>query len=157
IERNASIEARLVDDLLDVSRILSGKLTLQVGRVDLIPVVNDAIESVDSAAKAKNIRVEISLAPMMGEVSGDPNRLQQVIWNLLSNAIKFTPSGRLVRLRLEQNEREVKIVVVDEGEGIGPEFLPHVFESFRQANTSATRSHGGLGLGLSIVKTLVEL
>src|SRR5262249_10351367 len=106
IERNASIEARLVDDLLDVSRVLSGKLTLQVGRVDLMPVVHDAIESVDSAAKAKNIHIETSIDPMISEVSGDPNRLQQVIWNLLSNAVKFTPSGRLVRLRLEQNELE---------------------------------------------------
>jgi PAS domain S-box-containing protein len=157
IERNAGIEARLVDDLLDVSRILSGKLKLQVGRVDMIHVVQDALESVNPAAKAKGVRVETSLDPMVTEAPGDPNRFQQIVSNLLSNAVKFTPSGRVVRLRLEQDASDIKIIVVDEGEGISAEFLPHVFETFRQANTSATRPHGGLGLGLSIVKTLVEL
>jgi PAS domain S-box-containing protein len=157
IERNAGIEGRLVDDLLDVSRIISGKLKLQVGRVDMVHVVRAALDSVNPAAKAKGVRVETSLDPMATEVPGDPNRFQQIVWNLLSNAVKFTPSGKVVRLRLEQDASDVKIIVVDEGEGISAEFLPHVFETFQQANTSTTRPHGGLGLGLSIVKTLVEL
>lgn len=157
IARNAGIEARLIDDLLDVSRILSGKLKLQVGRVDMIHLVRDALESVNPAAKAKGVRIEMSLDPMVTEAPGDPNRFQQIVWNLLSNAVKFTPSGKVVRLRLEQDESDVKIIVADEGEGISAEFLPHVFESFRQADSSTTRLHGGLGLGLSIVKTLVAL
>jgi PAS domain S-box-containing protein len=157
IERNAGIEERLVDDLLDVSRIISGKLKLQVERVDMIGVVRDAIESVNPAAKAKGVRVETSLDRMATEAPGDPSRLQQIVWNLLSNAVKFTPSGRVVRLRLEQDASDIKVIVIDEGEGISAEFLPHVFETFQQGNTSTTRPHGGLGLGLSIVKTLVEL
>jgi PAS domain S-box-containing protein len=157
IERNARIEMQLIEDLLDVSRIISGKLKLEMSRTDLVPVIRDAIESVRPAASAKGIRIDVSFDSILGEVSADAGRMQQVVWNLLSNAVKFNPRGGIVRIRLDQDDANVRVIVADEGEGIAPEFLPHMFERFRQADSSTTRAHGGLGLGLSIVKSLVDL
>jgi len=155
IERGASTQAQIVDDLLDVSRIVRGRLRLDVRRVELAPVIEAAIDTVRPAAAAKGITVTASLAPGAGPVQGDAGRLQQVIWNLLSNAIKFTSTGR-VEVRLEQVAAGVRIQVQDTGSGIPVEFLPHLFERFRQADQSSTRAHGGLGIGLAIVRHLVE-
>jgi PAS domain S-box-containing protein len=157
IERNARVQAQLVEDLLDVSRIISGKLRLDVQRVNLVEVVEAAIASVAPAAEAKGVRLRKVLDPLAGPVSGDPARLQQVVWNLLSNAVKFTPKGGRVQVLLERVNSHVELSVIDSGVGIPPEFLPHVFERFRQADSSTTRRHGGLGLGLAIVKQLAEL
>jgi PAS domain S-box-containing protein len=157
IERNARVQTQIIEDILDMSRIISVKVRLDVQRVDLAAVIVAAIESMRPAADAKGIRVQQVLDPLAGPVSGDPARLQQVVWNLLSNAIKFTPKGGRVRVTLERVNSHVEISVSDTGEGIKPEFLPNVFERFRQAEASTTRRHGGLGLGLSIVKQLVEL
>jgi CheY-like chemotaxis protein/two-component sensor histidine kinase len=143
--------------LLDMSRIISGKLRLNIGRVDLGQVIQAAVDSVRPAAIAREIRLEKTIDPASLVVSGDPNRLQQVIWNLLSNAIKFTPRGGRVEVALKPVDSNMRITVGDSGEGISPEFLPHIFERFRQADSSASRSHGGLGLGLSIVRHLVEM
>lgn len=156
IERSASTQARIVDDLLDVSRIVRGKLKLDVRPVELVPVIEAAIDTVRPAAAAKGIAVAASLASRAGPVAGDPGRLQQVVWNLLSNAIKFTPQGGRVEVRLEQVQDVVRIQVADTGPGIDADFLPHVFERFRQADQSSTRAHGGLGIGLAIVRHLVE-
>jgi PAS domain S-box-containing protein len=156
IERSAGTQARIVDDLLDVSRIVRGKLKLDVRPVELVPVIEAAIDTVRPAAAAKGIAIAASLAPKAGPVAGDPGRLQQVVWNLLSNAIKFTPQGGRVEVRLEQAQDLVRIQVADTGPGIDPDFLPHVFERFRQADQSSTRAHGGLGIGLAIVRHLVE-
>jgi len=157
IERNAAMQARLIDDLLDVSRIISGTLHLEMQRVELVPVVEAAVESVRAVAQAKSLELRLALDDGAGPVAGDPARLQQVVWNLLSNAIKFTPPGGLVEVRLERDgPRRARLRVADSGEGIAPEFLPHVFERFRQAESSTTRRHGGLGLGLAIVRHLVE-
>ena len=155
IERNARAQAQLIEDLLDMSRITSGKVLLDMQSVAPASFIDAAIETVRPAADAKGIRIERhygSVAP----VAGDPGRLQQVIWNLLSNAIKFTPRDGLVTIEVGQRDRQLAITIGDNGAGIGPEFITHVFERFRQADASMTRSHGGLGLGLSIVKHLVE-
>jgi signal transduction histidine kinase/CheY-like chemotaxis protein len=157
IDRNARAQTKLIEDVLDVSRIVSGKLRLNVHALDLTAVVKAAAESVSHAAAAKRIRMKLLLEAGMGPVSGDFDRLQQVVWNLLSNAIKFTPAGGAVSVRVEEGDGNVSVVVRDDGVGIAPEFLPHVFERFRQADASTTRAHGGLGLGLAIVRHLVEL
>lgn len=157
VERAARSQAQLIEDLLDVSRITSGKLRLEVRPIELVPVVEAAVESVRPAADAKGIRLQLVLDRNAGIVSGDPERLQQVVWNLLSNAIKFTPRAGRVEVRLRRFSGHVEIVVSDTGQGINPQFLPHVFERFRQADSSTTRTYGGLGLGLAIVRHLVEL
>ncbi len=157
IERNARSQSQLIDDILDVSRIITGKLRLDVRAVDLSQVITAAIDAARPSAEAKNIRLQILLDPRAGTISGDPDRLQQVIWNLLSNAVKFTPKGGRVQVRLERINSHVEIVLSDTGKGIEAEFLPHVFDRFRQSDGSMTRRHGGLGLGLAIVRQLVEL
>ena len=157
IERNAKLQAQLVEDLLDVSRIVSGKLRVEVRPMDLGATVEAALDAIRPAAEAKAIRIESSLEPGAAFVAGDPARLQQVVWNLLSNAIKFTPKGGRVEVRLQRAESHVELGVSDTGEGISPDFLPHVFERFRQADSTTTRAYGGLGLGLGIVRHLVEL
>ena len=157
IERNAKLQAELIEDLLDVSRILQGKLSLTASPVDLTDTIQAAIETMRLAAEAKMIQIEVILDPDVRLVSGDSNRLQQVIWNLLSNAVKFSPQGGKVLLRLEQLEDQAQITISDTGRGIHPDFLPHVFDYFRQADGATTRKFGGLGLGLAIVRHLVEL
>ncbi|MGH9872622.1 MAG: response regulator [Pyrinomonadaceae bacterium] len=157
IERNARSQSQLIDDLLDVSRIITGKLQIELRPVDLSAVIEDVIEGVRPALEAKNIQVEQSLDAAGSFVAGDANRLQQVFWNLLSNAIKFTPENGQVRVRIRQCEAQAQVSVSDSGIGITSEFLPHIFDRFRQADGSTTRVHGGLGLGLSIVKHLVQL
>jgi PAS domain S-box-containing protein len=157
IERNARVQTQLIGDLLDMSRIISGKIRLDVQRVDLALVINAAIDSVRPGADVKEIQLVKVLDPLSGQVSGDPNRLQQVVWNLLSNAIKFTPKGGKVEVLLERVNSHIEITVSDTGQGIKPDFLPYVFDRFRQADASTTRQHGGLGLGLAIVKQLVDL
>jgi PAS domain S-box-containing protein len=157
IERNVRVQTQIVNDLLDMSRIVSGKVHLEVQSLYLHDVINNAIETVRQSAAAKNIRLYPLLDSRIGLVRGDPNRLQQVLWNLLSNAIKFTPKGGRVQVVLERVNSHVEISIADSGIGIRPDFLPYVFDRFRQADPSTTRRFGGLGLGLSIVKTLVEL
>ncbi|MFB2835150.1 PAS domain-containing protein [Floridanema evergladense] len=157
IERNAKLQTELIEDLLDVSRILQGKLTLNICAVDLKTIVQAAIETVHLAAEAKSIQIKTLFQANISLISGDPNRLQQVIWNLLSNAIKFTPNGGKVEVELEQIGGFVLIRVSDTGKGINPDFIPYIFEYFRQENSSTTRKFGGLGLGLAIVRHLVEL
>lgn len=158
IDRNARVQAQLIEDLLDMSRIISGKVRLEVQQVDLAAVVDAALNTVRLAAQAKEIRLVKAFGTQSSYVSGDPGRLQQVVWNLLSNAIKFTPSGETVEVLLERhNKGYIEIRVADTGAGIKKEFLPYVFDQFRQADASTTRAHGGLGLGLAIVKSLVEL
>jgi signal transduction histidine kinase len=159
IERNARSQTRLVNDLLDVSQAISGRLKLEVHDVDLVALVRAGVETLHPAADAKRIRVDTDIAPGAFIVRGDPDRLQQVIWNLLSNAIKFTPAGGLVVVRLRRVEGDgvVDLIVSDSGIGISPDFLPHVFERFRQAEAGTTRAYRGLGLGLAIVRHLVEL
>ncbi|HMF58658.1 MAG TPA: PAS domain S-box protein [Pyrinomonadaceae bacterium] len=157
IERNARIQKQIIDDLLDVSRIISGKLRLNVGRIDLAPVLLSAIDAVRLAAEAKEIQIQTEFDHIGVNVSGDPDRLQQVIWNLLSNAVKFTPKGGRVEIGLYQEDSHAEIVVRDTGSGIRPDFQPFLFDRFRQADSSTTRIHGGLGLGLAIVRHLVEL
>jgi signal transduction histidine kinase/ActR/RegA family two-component response regulator len=157
IERNVKAQAQLIGDLLDVSRIISGKLRLDVRAVDVAPVVEAAIESVRPTAEVKGIRLQTVVDPRAGLVSGDPDRLQQVFWNLLSNAIKFTPKDGRVQVELRRVNSQLQVAVSDTGKGISTEFLPYVFDRFRQADSSSTRSHGGLGLGLAIVRHLVEL
>ncbi len=157
IERNARVQTQLIEDLLDMSRITSGKVRLDIQPVDPMTFIEAAIETVRPAADAKNIRLQKLLDPTAGPVSGDPGRLQQVIWNLLSNAIKFTPKGGKVQVLLERVNSHIEVSVADTGIGIRPEYLDHIFERFRQMDASTTRKYGGLGLGLSIVKHLVEL
>jgi PAS domain S-box-containing protein len=157
IHRNAQAQAQLVSDLLDVSRITSGKLRLNVGPVELARVVQAALDTVRPAAEAKGIEMQAVLDLNANEISGDPDRLQQVVWNLLSNAVKFTPKGGRVQVRVEAVESHVEIVVDDNGPGIDPAFLPRVFDRFRQQDASSTRVHQGLGLGLAIVRHLVEM
>src|SRR5579859_3818487 len=143
--------------MLDMSRIISGKMRLDVQPVDLQDVVKTVVASVRHSAEAKDLGVQTVLDPKAGPVRGDPDRLQQCLWNLLSNAIKFTPKGGKIQVAVERAQSSVQISVTDTGEGISAEFLPHVFERFRQADASLTRRYRGLGLGLSIVKHLVEL
>lgn len=157
IERNAKSQAQLIEDILDVSRVITGKLMLNIGPVDVAAVINAAIDCVQLAADAKGIQLEVTLAPSARHISGDAGRLQQVVWNLLANAIKFTPSGGRVSVRLARAGRNVLIRVSDTGEGISTDFLPFIFDRFRQADGTSTRRHGGLGLGLAIVRHLVEL
>jgi signal transduction histidine kinase len=157
IERNARLQARLVDDLLDISRIVSGKLRIEWEPVDLCAVVGLATEPVRADASAREIKLAVELPDCPLVVQGAPLRLQQVVWNLLSNAVKFTPRGGRVGVRVWREGTEARVEVSDTGIGIGPEFLPHVFESFRQADGSTTRQYGGLGLGLAIVRALAEL
>ncbi|MBD2199449.1 MULTISPECIES: PAS domain-containing protein [Calothrix] len=154
IERNAKLQTQLIDDLLDIARILRGKLSLNAEPVNLAYVIEAAIETVRTAAVAKSIVIH-PLLPNIGQVSGDAVRLQQIIWNLLSNAIKFTPSGGRVDIWLEKVGKQAQITVADTGKGINPEFLPYIFESFRQEDVSVTRKYGGLGLGLAIVRHLI--
>jgi PAS domain S-box-containing protein len=157
IERNAKSQAQIINDILDVSRIITGKLRLEVRPVEPASVIQAAVETVRPAAEAKDIRIQMVLDSGAGLVPGDPDRLQQVVWNLLSNAIKFTPKGERVQVRLERVDSHVEIVVSDTGKGISPELLPYVFERFRQDDSSTTRQYGGIGLGLAIVRHLVEL
>jgi PAS domain S-box-containing protein len=157
IERNARAQSQLIDDLLDVSRIITGKIRIDVRPVDPNSFIEAAVEAVRPAAEAKGVRLQRIMDTGVATVSGDPVRLQQVIWNLLSNAIKFTPKGGKVQIRLERVNSHIEIGVSDTGPGIAPEFLPYVFDRFRQADGRTTRQHGGLGLGLSIVRHLVEL
>jgi len=157
IVRNAQAQGQLINDLLEVSRIITGKLHLNFGPCQLQPVIEAAIESIRPTAEAKGIKLKALFEPRAGLVSGDADRLQQVVWNLLSNALKFTPCGGVVQVKFQRANSHVEIVVSDSGEGINPDFLPHVFERFRQADGSTTRAHGGLGLGLAIVRHLVEL
>jgi len=157
IDRNARAQSQLISDILDISRIVSGKLRLNVRPVDLTPVVEAALDTVRPSADAKGIRLQAILDPSAGPVSGDADRLQQVFWNLLANAIKFTPRNGRVQVRLARINSHVELRVEDTGVGIAPEFLPHVFELFRQRDGSPSRQHGGLGLGLALVKHLVEL
>lgn len=157
IERNAESQAQLIEDLLDFSRIISGKLRLDVKQIDPAAVIESALDVVRPASDAKAIKLEAVLDPQAGTVSGDPERLQQVLWNLLSNAIKFTPKGGSVQIRLSRVDSSVEIAISDTGQGISAEFLPYVFERFRQADHTTTRRHGGLGLGMAITRHLVEL
>ena len=157
IRRNARMQVQLIDDLLDVSRIITGKLRLSVQPVDLGAIIITAVDGLRPAAEAKEIRLQLQLDAPAGQVSGDPDRLQQVAWNLISNAIKFTPKGGSVIVSLAHVESHVEVTVRDTGMGIAPEFLPHVFDRFRQADATTTRAFCGLGLGLSIVRQLVEL
>ena len=157
IERNARLQTQLIEDLLDMNRIVSGKVRLDVQRTNLADVVEAAVNSLQPAVEAKGIRLRKIIDPVAGPVAGDPGRLQQIVWNLLSNAVKFTPKGGKIEVILERVNSHLEITVSDSGLGIKPEFLPHVFERFRQADASTTRRFGGLGLGLSIVKQLVEL
>ena len=157
IERNAKSQAHLVGDLLDASRIATGNLSLEVRPVELMSIVEAAVDAVRPSVEAKNLRMQIVLEPWVGPFNGDTERLKQIVWNLLSNAIKFTPAGGLIEVRLERLENKALLIVSDTGQGIDPEFLPNIFDRFRQADSSARRQQGGLGLGLAIVKHLVEL
>jgi signal transduction histidine kinase len=156
IERNAKSQAKLIEDILDVSRIISGKLRIEVRPMDLVPIIEMAIDAVRPAAEAKAINIRTSL-DAGGLLRGDPNRLQQVVWNLLSNAVKFTPGGGEIYVQLKQGDAHARIIVSDNGNGINPDFLPFVFDRFSQAEAHITRRHGGLGLGLAIVRHLVEM
>jgi signal transduction histidine kinase len=157
IERNSYAQTRLIDDLLDVSRAISGKLRLEARPVNVEEVVRAAVETVNPALIAKGLRFEASYEPDLPSIVADPDRLQQIVWNLLSNAIKFTPEGGTITLRVAAGDRAIEIAVTDSGAGIAPDFLPHVFERFRQGETGTRRRYGGLGLGLAIVRHLVEL
>jgi signal transduction histidine kinase len=156
IERSARAQSQLVSDLLDVSRIVAGKLYLDVHPIDLNHVIAAAVAVIQPAAEAKTLAIEARFDPAIGPVAGDPDRLQQVFWNLLSNAVKFTPDGGRIDVTLCQKDQEAVVVIEDTGEGIAPEFLPHIFDRFRQADATSTRRYGGLGLGLAIVRHLVE-
>ena len=158
IERNAKIQARLIEDLLDVSRIVTGKVHLEHHLVELPLVIDAAVDALRSTAYTRRIRLNTLVDPSVGPIWGDPDRLQQVVWNLVSNAVKFTPDGGKVEVRVEPGEHEtVRITVSDTGKGIDPDFVGRVFDRFSQADRGVTRSHGGLGLGLAIVRSLVEL
>ena len=157
VERNATSLKQIIEDVLDVSRIVAGRLRLNVAPVDLPEILRDATATVMPAADARGVRVETVIEPLTAPVSGDADRLQQIVWNLLSNAIKFTPRGGKVQLRLSRVNSHVEVTVSDTGRGISPDFLPFVFERFRQADATFTREHGGLGLGLAIAKQLAEL
>jgi PAS domain S-box-containing protein len=157
IERNAKSQAHLVGDLLDASRIATGKLRLDKKSIELMPLIESAIDAVRPSVEAKQLRLQIVMEPWVGPFEGDPERMKQIVWNLLSNAVKFTPPGGLIEIRLEKMENKALLIISDTGQGIEPEFLPYVFDRFRQADSSAKRQHGGLGLGLAIVKSLVEM
>ncbi|HYE88216.1 MAG TPA: ATP-binding protein, partial [Vicinamibacterales bacterium] len=157
VERNARWLTQIVDDVLDVSRIISGKIRMDVQPVDLAQVISNAVATVQPAADAKGVRLQTVFDAHAALISGDPDRMQQVVWNLLSNAVKFTPKGGQVQIRLQRVNSHTEIVVSDTGIGIAEDFLPVVFERFRQADSGTTRKTGGLGLGLAIVRHLVEL
>ena len=157
IDRNARSQAQLIEDILDVSRMITGKLRLAQEQVDIVSVINAAVDSVQLAIEAKEIQLQLTIDPRARHTTGDASRLQQVVWNLLSNAIKFTPTGGRIEVEVKRAGSKVQIRVSDTGQGIGGEFLPHIFERFRQADGTTTRQHGGLGLGLAIVRHLVEL
>jgi PAS domain S-box-containing protein len=157
IERNCHAQAKLIEDVMDISRIVSGKMQLQIGPCELVDVIHAAVDVVRPAADAKHIKFETDLDRAASPASCDPNRLQQVIWNLLSNAVKFTSEASVVRITLKRQRSTAQIQISDQGQGISPEFLPYVFDRFRQAEGSTRRKHGGLGLGLSIVRHIVEL
>jgi signal transduction histidine kinase/CheY-like chemotaxis protein len=157
ILRNARAQKEIIDDLLDISRIITGKLRLDVHSVELARMIEAVVEGMRPAADARNIQLQTAIDSRTGPISGDADRLQQIIWNLLSNAIKFTPEGGRVELRLKRSDSQVEITISDTGQGIDPELLLHVFDRFRQFDSSSRRRHGGLGLGLSIVRQLVEL
>jgi signal transduction histidine kinase/CheY-like chemotaxis protein len=157
IERNARAQAQIVEDLLDISRIVSGKLRLNVQLFSPQASVEAAIEALRPAAMAKSIALQLVIDPLAGPISGDPERLQQIVWNLVSNAIKFTPKNGRVHIALQRHHSSVHVVVTDNGSGIPAEYLPRIFDSFTQVDASSSRKHGGLGLGLAIVKKLVEL
>jgi len=157
IERSGKAQAHLIDDLLDTARIISGKLRLVVGPVDLVSVIEESVQTIHPAADAKGVSVGADLPTEIGQITGDPARLQQIVWNLLSNAIKFTPQGGSVQARLERVDPHIRITVSDTGKGISPDFMPYIFDRFHQSDTSSVRRHGGLGLGLALAKYLVEL
>jgi PAS domain S-box-containing protein len=157
IERNARFQAQLIEDLLDVSRIISGKMQLDIKRIEITPIIKSVIESLRPAAEAKQIRLELTIDPLADQLRADEARLQQIIWNLLSNSVKFTDKGGVIKIGIGRNESTTEIVVSDNGQGISEEFLPFVFDRFQQADSSITRKHGGLGLGLAISRHLVEL
>ena len=157
IERNATALARIVEDILDVSAIIAGKLRLKIQPVELSSVVTEALATVRPAAEARGVAIEAELGTGMPRLAGDPDRLQQIVWNLLSNGVKFTERGGTVRISLEQVNSNIELTVSDTGIGIMPEFLPYVFDRFRQADAGASRERGGLGLGLAIARHLVEL
>jgi PAS domain S-box-containing protein len=157
IERNARAQAQMIDELLDMSRIISGKVRLDVQRLDLPAIVAASIDAVRASASTKGVRLQIVIDPLNAPVSGDPNRLQQVFWNLLNNAVKFTPKQGRVQVLLQRVDSHVEVSIIDTGEGISSDLLPYIFDRFKQADASTTRHHGGLGLGLAIVKQLVEL
>jgi PAS domain S-box-containing protein len=157
IKRNAKVQAQIIDDILDVSRIITGNLYLELHPIELPPVLESAINVVRPTAEAKGIQIEVNFEPEPAAVSGDSNRLQQVFWNLLSNAVKFTPAGGKVMVHLRHVDSKVEIEVADTGQGITSEFLPFVFDRFRQADSTSTRQHGGLGLGLAIARHLIEI
>ncbi|MEA2339599.1 MAG: hypothetical protein QOE82_3606, partial [Thermoanaerobaculia bacterium] len=156
IAGGAQLQARLIDDILDVSRIVSGKLRLAPETIEVAVVVMKAVDGVNTTADAKQITITTALTPGLGAIVADPTRIQQVIWNLLTNAMKFTPRGGSVQVTARRTASQVQISVTDSGEGIDPQFLPHIFEPFRQAESPQTRVHGGLGLGLSIVRYIAE-
>jgi signal transduction histidine kinase/ActR/RegA family two-component response regulator len=157
IERNAAAQLRLVEDLLDMARVISGKLRLDVKSVEIRPVVQAAIDVVEPSAAAKRITIATHAEPSRLVVNADADRLQQAIWNVMSNAVKFTPSGGRIDVRIEKNNGLVEVTVTDTGQGINPEFMPYVFDRFRQADASPSRRHGGLGLGLSLARQIMEL
>jgi len=157
IERNARVQTKLIEDLLDMSRIISGKIRLDIQNILPITFIEEAIATVRLSAQAKGVRLEPVLDSLAGPVNGDPSRMQQVVWNLLSNAVRFTPKGGKIQIILRRVNSHIEIAIADTGQGIRPEFLTAVFDRFRQADASTTRRHGGLGLGLSIAKQLVEL
>jgi len=157
IERNAAAQLRLVEDLLDMARVISGKLRLDVKAVDIRPLVQAAVDVVEPSAAAKHITIDISAGPDRRVVNADPDRLQQAIWNVMSNAVKFTPNGGRIDVRVTTKNRIVEVKVTDSGQGISPEFMPYLFDRFRQADGSPSRRHGGLGLGLALARQIMEL
>ncbi len=157
IETSAAAQKQLVDDLLDTARMTAGKMRLEVRETELAPLIREAVESIAPTAEAKGVSIDVALGPEAIRLSIDPNRLRQVLWNLLTNAVKFTPSGGRATVVLTRRAREIAIEVTDTGRGIPPDFLPHIFTPFRQAEPAATRSYDGLGLGLAISRQLVEL
>ncbi|MBE9106758.1 response regulator [Nostoc cf. edaphicum LEGE 07299] len=157
IERNATLQVQLIEDLLDISRILQGKLTLNITKINLKSTVLSALQTMQLAAETKLIEVNTVFEPTVGQIMGDSTRLQQVVWNLLSNAIKFTPRGGKVEVRLQETDGYAQIIVSDTGKGISADFLPFVFDYFRQADSTSTRNFGGLGLGLAIVRNIIEM
>ena len=157
IERSGKAQARLIDDLLDTARIIGGKLRLFVGPVNLVSVIGESVQTIQPAADAKGVSLRTDMPEKIGQITGDPARLQQVVWNLLSNAVKFTPQGGSVEVRLKRADPYIRITVSDTGKGISPDFMPYVFDRFQQADASSAKRYGGLGLGLALVKYLVEL